>query len=153
MKIFWDALIHPARGRWTRWAWTLTTLFGIGANLWAGVRNILDPEAGLWWIASVLAVTWLVFWWCYFMMLKTWIPEDEKIRSRQAPIITGTARAFLRNPPPPGTPMPNMDGLPSHIRYVLGQAYRTGEAANIYQDENGVWRDSITDAPIKDEDN
>ena len=146
MKLYWEALRHPTRGGVGRWSWTLLILIGIVANLGAGVKNLIDPEGGMWWVVSVLAVTWLIFWWTYVMMANTWIPEDLERRGK-APINTGTAAAFL-NPPTTAIPIIPSEATSDPRMFAMMKAFETGEPVSIYQDDEGVWRDSITDAPL-----
>lgn len=146
MKLYWEALRRPSRHGWFRWLMTLLTLVAIGANVWAATRSLTSDDFGMWWIINALVVAYLVYYW-FHTMAGSWIREDVEARGHNAPINTGTAAAFL-NPPTTAIPIIASEDTSDPRMFAMMKAFETGEPVSIYQDDEGVWRDSITDAPL-----
>lgn len=146
MKLYWEALRHPSRQGWARWLMTLLVLVGIGTNIWAATKNLTAGNLGMWWLINVAVVVYLVYYWCV-PMAGWWIRQDLEARGSNAPINTGTAAAFL-NPPTTAIPIIPAEDASDPRMFAMMKAFETGEPVSIYRDDEGVWRDSITDAPL-----
>ncbi len=146
MKLYWDTLRRPTQNKWyRRFLFTFIAAANI-PNLFVMIVDMPSMKPTVWWNAAA-------FLFCVAVLVGhmfLWAWEDTRNRPA-APIITTTAATFLA--PPDIIPITRPEDAADPFAFALMAAFN-GERASIYRDDEGVWRDSITDAvlPVQEPD-
>lgn len=149
MKL-WNALIHPVKDGTFRRVWSAFAVAAIG---WFTYLSLTSGEDWWQWLIGLWAMLLLLVIW-----LNVWAAQDARDRARmrenrEAPIITNTAVSFL-HPPTEAIPVTRPEDAADPFAYAMMKALETDEPVSVYRDDDGVWRDSITDAvlPVQESD-
>lgn len=145
MKLYWDTIRRPSRDRWYRWFIVVLLVSTNIPNIIVGTMGSIGGDVR-WLNVVVMLFSFVVLaGHMYF-----WARQDLDNRPA-APIITTTAATFLA--PPDIIPVTRPEDAADPFAFAIMTAmYGDGESASIYRDDEGVWRDSITDAvlPVQD---
>lgn len=156
MKL-WNALAHPAKDGTFRRAWSG---FAVAVMVVYAILALTGGED--WWMWSIGIVLMLVI---LLIWLWVWGSRDAEYRRtaeagttavsiiRHAPINTSTATEFLRQSRDM-IPVTRPEDAADPFAYAMMKALESDEPVSVYRDDEGVWRDSITDAvlPVQEED-
>lgn len=155
MKLYWDTLRRPTQDKWSRWLLTLVIVAANIPNTVLMVVKMVEADPWAWFNAAAF----LLFVGCMAFNLHIWAKKDLDNNRAKAPINNGVMQGFLTMPqgedpgPLPATiPVTRPEDAADPASYAMMRALQDGESVSIYKDDDGVWRDSITDAvlPVQD---
>lgn len=147
MKTFLEPLLHPYVEKVWRRVYTAFVVLGGGLNLVIGIVNTMNGEATP--IISFSAAALMIGLWVFMMFMWRSIDESKRLTDAIHAEREESRREFEAEWDLPETiPVVAPEDASDPFVYAMMRAMQDGGGVGIYQDDNGVWRDSDTDEPI-----
>lgn len=130
---FGDSIRDPYEQQKFRRFYMAFIVVFIGYNLFAIVRGLI-AESPIWWLNLVAVILVLGV---GIFLTRAWDYSDADQRERVAKVSHH----------PTTVPVTLPEDADSPFTYAMMRAFHSGEPVSVYRDDDGVWRDSVTDEP------